>query len=60
MKIMCESLESLNIKKRIEELRIVLQELIEKKTDIVDPEIVMASEVLDTLINKYNNLYNKA
>jgi len=44
-----------NIKKKIEELRKILQCLIETKSDMIDPEIVAASEELDQLINTYNN-----
>lgn len=52
-----ENLE--NINKKICEMREALQDLINKKTNLIDPEVVAASQELDKALNEYNNLLNK-
>lgn len=48
-----------NINKKICEMRQTLQDLINEKPSLVDPEVVAASQELDKALNEYNNLLNK-
>lgn len=43
----------------IEKLRDNLYELVEKKQNIQDPEVLAASEILNAAIVKYNELLKK-
>lgn len=44
----------------IEKLRVNLNELVEKKQqNILDPEVIAASEILNAAIVKYNELLKK-
>lgn len=42
--------------KRIEELRDYLEELIEKKNGVWDPEVIAASKMLDAVLNEYDRV----
>lgn len=44
------------INKKIDELREELQLLISKATNLVDNDIIVASQNLDNALNEYNNL----
>ena len=48
-----------NINKKIYEMRQSLQDLINEKTSLTDPEVVAASQELDGTLNEYNDLLNK-
>lgn len=48
-----------NVNKKIYEMRQALQDLINEKPNLVDPEVVAASQKLDKALNEYNNLLNK-
>ncbi|BCZ46061.1 hypothetical protein psyc5s11_21280 [Clostridium gelidum] len=48
-----------NINKKICEMRQSLQDLINEKPSLIDPEVVTASQELDEALNEYNNLLNK-
>lgn len=45
--------------KKIEEVRELMNRLIEEKDELIDPEIVEVSQKLDRLLNEYNDLLNK-
>lgn len=47
------------INKKICEMRQVLEELIDEKSKLTDPEIIIASQKLDETLNEYNKLLNK-
>lgn len=55
------SVNELNkLAKELDDLRKNLQNLIDKKDNLSDPEVIVVSKMLDALLNKYNNLlYNK-
>ncbi|MDD3224512.1 MAG: aspartyl-phosphate phosphatase Spo0E family protein [Clostridium sp.] len=42
----------------IEELRQNMNQLVNKKNKLTDPEVVALSQRLDGLLNKYSNLIN--
>ncbi|MDF2595373.1 MAG: Spo0E like sporulation regulatory protein [Clostridia bacterium] len=44
---------------KIGEIRQLLQELIDAKSDLADPEIIVASQRLDEALNAYHNLLEK-
>lgn len=48
------------IKEQIEKLRINLHKLIDEKNDLLDPDVVAASQMLDVVLNKYNEIINKS
>lgn len=48
-----------NINKKIYEMRQALQDLINEKPSLIDPDVVNASQELDKALNEYNNLINK-
>lgn len=48
------------IKEQIEKLRINLHKLIDEKNDLLDPDVVAASQMLDAVLNKYNEIINKS
>jgi len=52
-----EKIEKIN--KKICEMRQTLQDLINEKPSLIDPEVVTASQELDEALNEYNNLLNK-
>lgn len=41
---------------KIYDLRLVLQHTIERKEDLLDPEIINISNLLDEILNEYNRL----
>lgn len=43
---------------RIHNLKKHIYELIDKKNDLLDPEILAASKMLDALLNEYDKLIN--
>jgi len=49
-----------NINKKICDMRQSLQDLINEKPSLLDPEIIIASQELDEALNEYNSLLNKA
>lgn len=49
-----ESIESIN--KRIYEMEQNLLNTIKEKVDLFDPEVIVASEKLDLILDEYNNL----
>ena len=49
----------MNINKKICDMRQALQDLINEKPSLIDPEVVTASQELDKALNEYNNLLNK-
>lgn len=51
------NLEEINIV--IYELRQTLNTLIKEKDNLLDTEIIIISQKLDTVLNKYNNLLSK-
>ena len=52
-----DNIKNINIK--ICEMRQSLQDLINKKPSLLDPEVIIASQELDKALNEYNNLLNK-
>ncbi|MDR3598533.1 aspartyl-phosphate phosphatase Spo0E family protein [Clostridium sp.] len=48
-----------NINKKICEMRQSLLDLINEKSSLLDPEVIIASQELDEALNEYNNLLNK-
>ena len=52
-----DELKTLSIE--IDKLRKYLHNLIDKKKDLADEEILAASEALDNSLNQYYNLINK-
>jgi len=48
-----------DINKKICEMRQSLQDLINEKPNLLDPEVIAASQELDETLNEYNNLLNK-
>lgn len=44
------------IDEKICEMRILLQGLIDEKSNLIDPQIVAASQELDEILNEYNKL----
>lgn len=48
-----------NINKKICKMRQALQDLINEKSNLLDPEIIFASQELDEALNEYNKLLNK-
>jgi hypothetical protein len=45
--------------KKIEEVRTLMNQLISEKSQLVDEELVLLSQKLDTLLNEYNKFLNK-
>jgi len=41
---------------KIQNLRKYIHKLIEKKNDLLDPEVLTASKMLDAVLNEYNKL----
>lgn len=52
-----ESIEE--VIRKIEELRHLMYEFMNEKFLLTDPELVVLSQQLDNLLNKYNELVNK-
>ncbi|AZV57715.1 aspartyl-phosphate phosphatase Spo0E family protein [Clostridium sp. AWRP] len=44
------------ILQKITELRKKLENLIEQKKNLLDPEVVVASQMLDSILNEYNRI----
>ncbi|OBR90277.1 MULTISPECIES: aspartyl-phosphate phosphatase Spo0E family protein [Clostridium] len=44
------------ILQKITELRKELENLIEQKKNLIDPEVVVASQMLDSILNEYNKI----
>ncbi len=44
------------LEKMIEELREYLNELINEKGNLLDSEVLSASKILDSILNKYNEV----
>lgn len=49
----------MNINKKICDMRQALQDLINEKPSLLDPEIIIASQELDEALNEYDNLLKK-
>ncbi|WP_027623178.1 aspartyl-phosphate phosphatase Spo0E family protein [Clostridium lundense] len=47
------------LKKIIDELRKDLYDLIEQKSDLLDPEVVFASQLLDSALDEYYKILEK-
>ncbi|AQS11142.1 Spo0E like sporulation regulatory protein [Clostridium saccharobutylicum] len=47
------------INKRICQMRQSLQDLINEKPNLLDPEVITASQELDKALNEYNNLISR-
>ncbi len=45
-----------NILDKIRELKEVLQVLIEEKSDLLDPEVIAVSRMLDSILNEYERM----
>ncbi len=45
--------------KNIEYLRKHMDSLIKEGKDLLDPEVIVASQQLDAILNKYNKLLNE-
>lgn len=54
---MCELKELIN---KIEEMKKYLARLIELKQDLVDPDVIAVSKMLDIVLNDYNELIKKS
>lgn len=52
-----KNIEKINIK--ICEMRQSLQDLINEKPSLLDPDIIIASQDLDEALNEYDNLLKK-
>lgn len=48
-----------NINKKIREMREALVDIINEKSNLLDPEVIAASQELDEALNEYNNLLKK-
>ncbi|ADK15895.1 MULTISPECIES: aspartyl-phosphate phosphatase Spo0E family protein [Clostridium] len=44
------------ILQKITELRKELENLIEQKKNLLDPEVIVASQMLDSILNEYNKI----
>jgi hypothetical protein len=44
---------------KIEEIRTLMLEIMKEKSELVDPEVVEVSQLLDTLLNEYHNMISK-
>ena len=52
-----ENRYKMNIK--IHQMRQALQDLIDEKQSLLDPEVIIASQKLDETLNEYYNLFQK-
>lgn len=52
-----ENIKEMNIK--ICQMRQSLQDLINEKQSLLDPEVIIASQELDQTLNEYHNLFEK-
>lgn len=48
-----------DILREIEELRVELVKAIEKKKNLLDPDIIKESQKLDSILNEYNKMLNE-
>ncbi|WP_313885203.1 aspartyl-phosphate phosphatase Spo0E family protein [Clostridium sp. DJ247] len=44
--------------RKIEKTRDYMHDLINKRGSLTDPEVVLASQILDCELNEYNKLFN--
>lgn len=44
---------------KIEETRTKLIQLLNKKENLLDPEVIAASKMLDSILNEYNDIISK-
>ncbi|HHY05189.1 MAG TPA: aspartyl-phosphate phosphatase Spo0E family protein [Thermoanaerobacterales bacterium] len=51
--------ETKNITEKIEEVRNKMNDLIKEKGDLLDPEVIIASQMLDAVLNEYNYILKK-
>jgi stage 0 sporulation regulatory protein len=51
--------ETKNITEKIEEVRKKMNDLIKEKGDLLDPEVIIASQMLDSVLNEYNYILKK-
>jgi stage 0 sporulation regulatory protein len=51
--------ETKNITEKIEEVRKKMNDLIKEKGDLLDPEVIIASQMLDAVLNEYNYILKK-
>lgn len=51
--------ETKNITEKIEEVRNKMNDLIKEKGDLLDPEVIIASQMLDSVLNEYNYILKK-
>ncbi|WP_346869425.1 MULTISPECIES: aspartyl-phosphate phosphatase Spo0E family protein [unclassified Clostridium] len=45
--------------KKVCEMRLNLQKLISEKTNLLDPEVIIASQKLDVVLNEYHAILRK-
>lgn len=45
--------------KKIEKIRDYMHDLINEKGSLTDPDVILASQMLDSNLNEYNKLSNK-
>lgn len=48
-----------NIMKQIEKLREKMNNLLKKKGSLLDPEVIAASQILDSVLNEYYKILRK-
>lgn len=48
-----------NIMKQIEKLRKKMNNLLKKKGSLLDPEVIAASQILDSVLNEYYKILRK-
>ncbi|WP_026888339.1 aspartyl-phosphate phosphatase Spo0E family protein [Clostridium beijerinckii] len=48
-----------NINNKINVMRKLLQDLINEKSNLLDPDVILASQELDEILNEYNKLISK-
>lgn len=45
---------------KIEEVRSLMNQLINEKAELIDPEVVLLSQTLDILLNEYNKFLRES
>lgn len=45
--------------KKIDETRNYMNDLIEQKSDLLDPEVIVASQMLDSILDEYYKILQK-
>jgi Spo0E like sporulation regulatory protein. len=48
-----------NINNKINMMRKLLQDLINEKSNLLDPDVILVSQELDEILNEYNKLISK-